>query len=299
MIVRLVRAGSSLLIRMSLVRAQPGEPTFQRPVGRNREARVTPHTARNARAYDQRAEQWAAAIDDDAGHKYLEKPAMIGQLAGDLRGCSVLCIGVGSGHELPDLHRRKPATVVAIDISARLLRIAGSRYPTVRLVHMDMNSMAFAACSFDLVYSSLAFHYAHDWDRLLTGVHRVLRPAGTLLFSTHHPGYWSRKPTTGATYTNDRGVMLTEHIATLPAADVDIVYYNHPDERSIMASLDHAGFRVQACFAPEVVDLPARAYEELGVRAREDYDEIKRKNRPRPLFLVLRAVKGEAVGSAS
>jgi SAM-dependent methyltransferase len=260
---------------------------------------VTPHTARNARAYDDRADQWAAAIDDDAGHKYLEKPAMMEQLAGDLRGCAVLCIGVGSGHELPDLLRRGPGTVVAIDISVRLLRISASRYPTVRPVHMDMSCLAFAECSFDLVYSSLAFHYANDWDGLLAGIHRVLRPGGTLLFSTHHPGYWSRKPPTGAAYTNDRGVTLTEHIATLPAADVEIVYYNHRDEGSITESVERAGFRVQACFPPEVVDLPASVYAGLGMRAREDYEEIRQKNRALPLFLVLRAVKGDSVSSAA
>ena len=256
---------------------------------------MTSHTARNARAYDERAHEWAAAIDDDAGHRYLEKPAMEAELASDLSGASVLCIGVGSGHELPDLLRREPARIVAIDVSSGLLRIAASRYPAVRFLQMDMSALAFADRSFDLVYSSLAFHYANDWDRLLADVHRVLRPAGTLLFSTHHPGYWARKPRTGNVHTNSRGVVLREHVATLPAANVEIVYYNHPDERSIAHSLRHAGFDVQACLAPGVVDLSAAEYAALDPSARDRYDGIKRKNQPLPLFLVVRAVRDTAI----
>jgi ubiquinone/menaquinone biosynthesis C-methylase UbiE len=252
---------------------------------------MSSHTARNARAYDQRAHEWAAAIADDPGHKYLEKPAMEAELADDLSGASVLCIGVGAGHELPDLLRRRPARVVAIDVSSGLLRIAASRYPAVRFVQMDMSALALTDRSFDLVYSSLALHYANDWDHLLAGVHRVLRPAGTLLFSTHHPAYWAQKPRTGNLHANSRGVVLTEHVATLPAANVEIVYYNHADERSISDSLRHAGFDVRACFAPDVVNLSAAHYGELEASARERYDEIKGENQPRPLFLVVRAVR--------
>jgi SAM-dependent methyltransferase len=220
---------------------------------------------------------------------------MEAELAGALNGRSVLCIGAGSGHELPDLLRRRPARVVAIDISARLLQIAAARYPVVRFLHADMMALPVAEHSFDLVYSSLAFHYADDWDRLLAGVHRVLRPGGQLLFSTHHPGYWARKPRTGKAHTNARGVELTEHVATLPAANVDIVYYNHADEHSIVESVRHAGFAVSACFAPQVVELSPAQYAGLDASARERYDEVKAKNRPLPLFLVVRAVKDDTI----
>jgi SAM-dependent methyltransferase len=255
---------------------------------------MTPHTAKNARAYDERAHAWAARIADDAGHKYLEKPAMENELADDLEGDAVLCIGVGSGTELAELLRRRPACVVAIDISMELLRIASARYPSVRFLRMDMMSVALRDRTFDYVYSSLAFHYADDWERLLGGVHRVLRPGGTLLFSTHHPGYWAQKPRTGTTYTTGGGMILTEHVATLPTGGVEIIYYNHPDERSITESVHGAGFIVQACVAPDVVRLSAARYAGLDPRERARYDDIKTKNSPLPLFLVVRAVKTDS-----
>lgn len=54
-----------------------------------------------------------------------------------------------------------------------------------------MNNLTFDSESFDFVYSSLALHYSDDWDNLLIGINRVLKPRGTLLFSTHNPEYWS------------------------------------------------------------------------------------------------------------
>ena len=246
------------------------------------------HTEMNARAYDAHAREWADRIDDDPGHKYLEKPAMERELAADLSHQDVLCIGVGAGTELRMLLSRKAKGIVGIDTSRELLGIASSRHPSVECRHMDMMAMSFADRSFDLVYSSLAFHYANDWDRLFAEIHRVLRPGGTVLFSTHHPGYWSRKARTGNSFTNRRGVTLTEHVATLPVANVEIVYYNHADEQSIAASVRHAGFTLRSCFAPSVIPLTSAQYEALTDRERASYEEIVAKNVPLALFLVVR-----------
>jgi SAM-dependent methyltransferase len=41
--------------------------------------------------------------------------------------------------------------------------------------------------SFDLIFSSLTLHYVRDWEPLLKELHRVTRPGGALVFSTHHP----------------------------------------------------------------------------------------------------------------
>jgi SAM-dependent methyltransferase len=43
--------------------------------------------------------------------------------------------------------------------------------------------------SFNLVYSSLAFHYLEDLNRLLSQIHRTLVPGGSLVFSVEHPIY--------------------------------------------------------------------------------------------------------------
>lgn len=226
-------------------------------------------------------------MSTNMGHKYLEKPAMENELPVTFEGKAVLCIGVGSGDELQDILRRHPAHVTGIDISNELLNIAKSRFPDVEVKKMDMSAMDFPDATFDYVYSSLTFHYAPDWDVLCSEIYRVLKKGGKLLFSTHHPDYWSRKTPTGKSYTNDRRVTLTEHAAILPG-DVKIIYYNHTDTDSINEALSHAGFNIEKSFVPFVVEVDANT---LPVQDKEGYAKLKTKNTESPLFYLIKATK--------
>lgn len=222
-------------------------------------------------------------MQTNVGHKYLEKPAMDGELPESFSGKAVLSIGVGSGDELKEILKRNPARVVGIDISDELMKIAARKYPSVEFKEMDMSDMDFPDATFDFVYSSLAFHYAPDWDILLTEVGRVLKQGGTLLFSTHNPEYWGTKPSTGK-HTNPRGITLTEHTAVLPG-EIEIIYFNHPSHASIKEALEYAGFDVQSLFAPSIVEAQPEGEE------KEWYEELKQKNAKDPLFLVVKALK--------
>lgn len=244
-------------------------------------------TKNNEKSYDERAQQWQAAMDSNFGHKYLEKPAMVSLLPDTLHDKTVLCIGVGSGEELSELLSRGPEKVVAIDISTKLLEIAESQYPQVEFHKMDMMSLSFDEESFDYVYSSLAFHYANDWDELLAGIARVIKRGGHLLFSTHNPKYWSTKPSTGETYTNDRGVRVTEHRATLPG-EVEITYFNHDSKTKITEAVEYAGFQVEKAFEPQVEDIKITQLNETDA---SNYDALKSKNNESPLFYVVSAEK--------
>lgn len=239
----------------------------------------------NAHSYDERAKQWEAAMPQKFGHIYLEKPAMLKELPDDLSGKLILCVGVGSGEELEEILKRNPKHVTAIDISEELLVIAKQKYPTVDFKEMDMMGMTFSDELFDLIYSSLAFHYSNDWDTLLEGMHRILKRGGELLFSTHHPGYWSKKPMTGKTYTNGRDTTLTEHTDILPVG-VSIIFYNHPNESSILDSVTHSGFKVLNSFTPSVVEVS-----DIPCESHKNYESLKEKNANTPLFLVVHAVK--------
>ncbi len=237
----------------------------------------------NARSYDERAKHWEEAMSKNVGHIYLEKPAMLKELPNDFFEKSVLCIGVGSGEELEEILKRNPQKVTAIDISEELLAIAREKYPHVHFERMDMMDMSFPDASFDFVYSSLAFHYANDWDALLQEVYRISKQGGELLFSTHNPGYWSKKPETGNTYTNERGVTLKEHTDILPG-DVKVVFYNHPNEASIIDAVEKAGFVVQSSLVPLVIET-ADVPEDI----RESYEKLKEKNLVLPLFFIVHA----------
>ncbi len=226
-------------------------------------------------------------MSTNMGHKYLEKPAMEKELPDTFEGKTVLCIGVGSGDELQEILKRNPICVVGIDISTGLLNIAKSRFPNVEFHKMDMTAMDFPDSTFDFVYSSLTLHYAKDWDVLCSEIYRVLKKDGELLFSTHHPDYWSRKTPTGNTYTNQRGVILTEHTALLPGS-VSIIYYNHPNTASICDALKSAGFEIEKSFAPTVIDVATDSLPEQDVAG---FQKIKAENADVPLFFIVKALK--------
>jgi len=244
-------------------------------------------TEKNTKQYDTHAKEWQVSMDSNLGHKYLEKPAMEQELPKDLTGKAVLCIGVGSGDELTEILKRHPLKVVGIDVSIKLLDIARARFPDVEFRKMEMTDLNFPDSSFDLIYSSLTFHYAKDWDILLSGIYRVLKENGELLFSTHRPVYWGSKASTGNKHTNARGVTVTEHTAVLPA-DIEIIYYNHVNENAIREAVEHAGLDIKHSFAPSVIDISVSELAENDIVA---YKKMKIKNDEVPLFLIVKAVK--------
>lgn len=247
---------------------------------------MTSITHRNAQAYDSHAKEWNASMDSNIAHIYLEKPAMKKLIPGDLENKSILCIGVGAGDELSDLIKQNPRRIVGIDISEKLLEIAKSKFPSIEVEKMDMMNMSFPNESFDFVYSSLAFHYSNDWDILLSGIYRIMKKGGYLLFSTHHPDYWGTTKSTGNSYTNSRGVTLTEHTAILPA-DIEVVYYNHPNKKSITDSLEYAGFQIITSVEPQVIKL----FVPLGKDEQERYERLAERNPKNPIFFIVLAEK--------
>lgn len=241
------------------------------------------HVECNAAEYDAHADGWVAAAENNGGHIFIEKPAIEALLPSDLSGKSVLCVGVGSGEEIAFILKRNPESIAAIDISEKLLTFTKDRYPTVETKVMDMADLTYGAGEFDLAFSSLTLHYAHDRDQVLAGFHRVLANDGMLVFSTHHPVRFNKNPT-GQQYANERGVILTEHTDVFPG-DISVIYYNHPDVASIQNALEHAGFSVEMLKPAQVVASNPRP------DLQDMYDVFKQKNADRPLFLVCKAIK--------
>ena len=92
----------------------------------------------------------------------------------------VLDVGTGAGALLPAIQHAAPeATVVGIDRSEGMLRMAQRRYAGPLEV-MDAQSLALADNGFDAaVVAFVLFHLPHP-DRCLEEVHRVLRRGGSV-----------------------------------------------------------------------------------------------------------------------
>ena len=55
-----------------------------------------------------------------------------------------------------------------------------------------MEDLDFSAGSFDVVISSLAFHYVRDFEPLVRKISSWLAPEGAFVFSVEHPVFTSR-----------------------------------------------------------------------------------------------------------
>jgi SAM-dependent methyltransferase len=87
--------------------------------------------------------------------------------------------------------------VLGLDLSEKMLARARemTRDPATTYRQADLEELDLPPASFDLAYSSLAFHYVEKLPALLATVARALVPGGRLVFSAEHPIYTApRRP---------------------------------------------------------------------------------------------------------
>lgn len=128
----------------------------------------------------------------------LEQPAM-SELLPDLKGKSVLDLGCGFGRNSIDFVKRGARRVVGIDISEKMLDIAKNQSSDnkIEYINMSMAELERIDERFDFVYSSLAFHYVENFNKLIRDIYNLLNRGGELQFSQEHPIVTATKDTIG------------------------------------------------------------------------------------------------------
>ncbi|ENN87191.1 hypothetical protein RHSP_24236 [Rhizobium freirei PRF 81] len=125
-----------------------------------------------------------------------EWPA-IRALLPDLYGLEVADLGCGFGWFCRWAAEQGAAGVLGLDVSDKMLARARAETTDARVRYdsADLEKLELPKASFDLVYSSLAFHYIEDFAGLLATIRRALKPGGRLIFSIEHPIYMApRQP---------------------------------------------------------------------------------------------------------
>lgn len=117
-----------------------------------------------------------------------EWPSLRAQLPA-LQGLKVVDLGCGYGWFSHWAAQQDARTVLAIDVSEKMLARAAADHSDPRIAYQraDLEQLTLAPSTFDLAYSSLAFHYISDLGALLRTVHDALVPGGKLVFSIEHP----------------------------------------------------------------------------------------------------------------
>lgn len=108
------------------------------------------------------------------------------------QGKRVLDLGCGFGWHCRYAVDQGAAAVVGIDLSAKMLArakelTAPAQAERITYVRQPIEALDFDAGSFDVVLSSLVFHYIADFDSLCQTISQVLVPGGDFVFSCEHP----------------------------------------------------------------------------------------------------------------
>lgn len=146
--------------------------------------------------WDQFADQYQqrAGIATDAAHWGPDIPDESElRLLGDVKGKRVLELGCGAAQSSIAL-ARAGAIAIGVDASTAQLtharRLCEAHDVKVELRHGDMADLAFLrADSIDAAFSSFAFQYVEDLNRVFRQVHRVMKVGAPLCFSLPHPGF--------------------------------------------------------------------------------------------------------------
>ncbi len=107
----------------------------------------------------------------------------------NLEGKEILDLGCGAGAMSMFFAEKGAKSVLGLDISANMIKEAEEEnaFKNVSFKIMAMEDIAQIDKKFDIVFSSLTFHYIEDFDKLMRDISGLLKKDGILLFSQEHP----------------------------------------------------------------------------------------------------------------
>lgn len=225
--------------------------------------------------------------DNEANANNLfEIPALFSMMP-DLNGKRVLDLGCGFGEHCKRFVDCGAQKVVGIDISEKMLEVARAENtdPKITYINMPMEELAQLQEQFDVVISSLAFHYVEDFEGVVKNIYALLEENGVFIFSQENP--LNTCHTGGNRWTRDeKGNKLYMNLANYGVEGeresvwfVDNVKKYHRTFSTIANTLIDAGFIIEKMIEP----LPT---EEL-LEKYPDYEDLFHK----PDFLLIRAKK--------
>lgn len=179
-----------------------------------------------------------------------EWPAMRGLLP-PIPERQVLDLGCGLGWFSRWAAEAGAQSVLGIDLSERMLQDARARATSnqVSFQRQDLEALALAPLSVDLIYSSLVLHYVERLPALLATLFSALRPGGRFVFSVEHPIFtapsnpaWETLATSALVWPLDQYLMEGRRITNWLAPGV---IKQHRTMASYVNLLLSAGFQLR------------------------------------------------------
>lgn len=119
----------------------------------------------------------------------LEWP-LLEKLVGDVSKSTILDLGCGFGWFSRWSGQNGAKSVYSVDVSTKMIQRAKSLAPANSAVTYgieDLETIQIVPNTYDLIYSSLAFHYIQDLKELFDRIFAGIIPGGRFIFSVEHP----------------------------------------------------------------------------------------------------------------
>ena len=201
----------------------------------------------------------------------------------------ILDLGCGYGENDKYCRDLGAKEILGIDISEHMIKIAekNNTDENIKYKVMAMEDISKIKEKFDIVISSLAFHYVKDYEKLIKDIYKVLKDNGILIFSIDHPLRIASKfePWMKKNYTeiNGKWFLLVsdynrEGIREKEWNGVMVKKY-HRNFSSLINGLVNSGFKIDKILEP----IPDEESIKIIPKYINQYD--------RPYFLFIRAKK--------
>ncbi|MBB6270634.1 SAM-dependent methyltransferase [Pedobacter cryoconitis] len=204
----------------------------------------------------------------------------------DLKDKNVLDLGCGFGWHCRYANEQQAKSVIGVDLSENMLKRAreSSAELAIEYLQLAIEDIDFAPRQFDVVISSLAFHYVENFNIVCKKVNYALQPGGSFVLSVEHPVFTALAAQDW--YCDQDGNRLhwpvdgyqNEGQRIARFLDHDVIKY-HRTLASYINSIIDAGFRITSISEPQ----PSK-------EILEAYPEMKDETR-RPIFLLIAAKK--------
>ncbi|MGM0829072.1 MAG: class I SAM-dependent methyltransferase [Bacillota bacterium] len=208
------------------------------------------------------------------------------ELLPELQNKSVLDLGCGFGWHCRYAREQQARSVIGVDISEKMLQQARemTNDSFISYFKMPIEDIDFSKSQFDVVISSLAFHYIESFETICKKIYDCLKPGGSFIFSVEHPIFTSRNEQDW--YYDDKGNRLhwaidnyqLEGLRETTFLTENVIKY-HRTFSTYVNDLIIAGFNLRKIKEP----IPSN---EMLESMPEMKDELRR-----PMFLIISAEK--------
>lgn len=137
--------------------------------------------------------KYAAMSRSKEGLKGAGEWSELQKILPDFPNKKVLDLGCGYGWHCKYAVENGANKVIGIDISDKMLEIAKEKNSDKKIDYRceAMEDLNFPKETFDIILSSLAFHYIQDFESLVSNIAKWIRKGGEFVFSVEHPVFTS------------------------------------------------------------------------------------------------------------